>query len=38
MMRNRPGKDKVIARPGPHITAELTYFGIPERIIWDPAP
>ncbi|NUQ78151.1 MAG: beta-galactosidase [Polyangiaceae bacterium] len=25
-----------IARPGPHINAELTYFGIPERIIWDP--
>ena len=25
----------VIARPGPHINAELTYFGIPERIIWD---
>ncbi|HWA75817.1 MAG TPA: beta-galactosidase [Polyangiaceae bacterium] len=23
-------------RPGPHINAELTYFGIPERIIWDP--
>jgi beta-galactosidase len=27
----------VIARPGPHINAELTYFGIPERIVWDPA-
>ncbi|MFO0762074.1 MAG: beta-galactosidase [Byssovorax sp.] len=26
-----------IFRPGPHINAELTYFGIPERIIWDPA-
>jgi beta-galactosidase len=26
----------VIARPGPHINAELTHFGIPERIIWDP--
>ena len=26
-----------IARPGPHINAELTYFGIPERIIWDPS-
>jgi len=25
-----------IVRPGPHINAELTYFGIPERIIWDP--
>jgi beta-galactosidase len=24
----------VIARPGPHINAELTYFGIPERVIW----
>ncbi|MFZ5889928.1 MAG: beta-galactosidase [Myxococcota bacterium] len=22
-------------RPGPHINAELTHFGIPERIIWD---
>jgi len=27
----------VIARPGPHINAELTHFGIPERIVWDPA-
>lgn len=26
----------VIIRPGPHINAELTYFGIPERVIWDP--
>jgi beta-galactosidase len=26
-----------IARPGPHINAELTYFGIPERVVWDPA-
>ncbi|HEU4404033.1 MAG TPA: beta-galactosidase [Polyangiaceae bacterium] len=26
-----------IVRPGPHINAELTYFGIPPRIIWDPA-
>ena len=25
-----------IVRPGPHINAELTYFGIPERIVWDP--
>jgi beta-galactosidase len=25
---------KVFARPGPHINAELTYFGIPERVIW----
>ncbi|HEY8947224.1 MAG TPA: beta-galactosidase [Polyangiaceae bacterium] len=24
-----------IVRPGPHINAELTYFGIPERIVWD---
>jgi beta-galactosidase len=27
----------VIARPGPHINAELTHFGIPERVVWDPA-
>jgi beta-galactosidase len=26
----------VIARPGPHINAQLTCFGIPERVIWDP--
>ncbi len=26
-----------IVRPGPHINAELTYFGIPKRVIWDPA-
>jgi beta-galactosidase len=26
---------KVILRPGPHINAELTYFGLPERIVWD---
>jgi beta-galactosidase len=26
-----------IVRPGPHINAELSYFGIPERIVWDPA-
>jgi beta-galactosidase len=26
-----------IVRPGPHINGELTHFGIPERIIWDPA-
>lgn len=26
----------VIARPGPHINAELTHFGIPERVVWDP--
>jgi beta-galactosidase len=24
----------VIVRPGPHINAELTCFGIPERVIW----
>lgn len=24
-----------IIRPGPHINAELTHFGIPERIVWD---
>ncbi len=24
-----------IVRPGPHINAELTRFGIPERVIWD---
>ncbi len=27
----------VIARPGPHINAELTYFGLPKRIVWDGA-
>jgi beta-galactosidase len=27
----------VIARPGPHINAELTCFGIPERVLWDPS-
>jgi beta-galactosidase len=26
-----------IVRPGPHVNAELTYFGLPERVIWDPA-
>lgn len=25
----------VIARPGPHINAELTFFGIPERVVWN---
>lgn len=25
-----------ILRPGPHINAELTFFGIPERVVWDP--
>jgi beta-galactosidase len=24
-----------IVRPGPHINAELTFFGIPERVIWN---
>lgn len=24
----------VVARPGPHINAELTYFGLPERVVW----
>ncbi len=28
---------RVVIRPGPHINAELTYFGIPERIVWDRA-
>jgi beta-galactosidase len=27
----------VIARPGPHINAELTYFGLPARIVFDGA-
>ncbi len=26
-----------IVRPGPHINAEMTYFGLPERIVWDSA-
>jgi beta-galactosidase len=26
---------KVVVRPGPHINAELTNFGLPERIVWD---
>jgi beta-galactosidase len=26
---------RCILRPGPHINAELTMFGIPERIVWD---
>ncbi len=25
----------VIVRPGPHINAELTWFGLPERVVWD---
>jgi beta-galactosidase len=28
---------RVIIRPGPHINAELTCFGIPDRVIWDRA-
>ncbi len=24
-----------VLRPGPHINAELTYFGLPERIVWN---
>ncbi len=27
----------VILRPGPHINAEMTYFGLPERIVFDKA-
>ncbi len=26
-----------IIRPGPHVNAELTRFGIPERVVWDEA-
>ena len=26
----------VILRPGPHINAELTHFGVPERVLWNP--
>lgn len=25
----------VVLRPGPHINAELTFFGLPERVVWD---
>ena len=25
-----------VLRPGPHINAELTFFGLPERIVWEP--
>jgi beta-galactosidase len=28
---------KVVLRPGPHINAELTRFGLPERVVWDKA-
>jgi beta-galactosidase GanA len=27
---------RAIVRPGPHINAELTHFGIPERVLLDP--
>lgn len=27
---------RAIVRPGPHINAELTDFGLPERIVWNP--
>ncbi len=27
---------RVFLRPGPHINAELTYFGIPQRVVDDP--
>ncbi|SHF39865.1 beta-galactosidase [Caldanaerobius fijiensis DSM 17918] len=27
---------KVLVRPGPHINAELTYFGYPKRVLMDP--
>jgi beta-galactosidase len=27
---------RCVLRPGPHINAELTFFGIPERVVWDP--
>jgi beta-galactosidase len=27
---------RCVLRPGPHINAELTLFGLPERIVWDP--
>lgn len=25
-----------IVRPGPHVNAELTGFGVPKRVLWDP--
>jgi beta-galactosidase len=28
---------RCVLRPGPHINAELTFFGLPERIVWDAA-
>jgi beta-galactosidase len=27
---------RCVLRPGPHINAELTFFGLPERIVWTP--
>jgi beta-galactosidase len=27
---------RCIVRPGPHINAEMTFFGLPERVVWDP--
>ena len=24
-----------IVRPGPHVNSELTFFGVPERVVWD---
>jgi beta-galactosidase len=27
---------KCVMRPGPHINAEMTFFGLPERVVWDP--
>jgi beta-galactosidase len=27
---------RCVLRPGPHINAEMTHFGLPERIVWDP--
>jgi beta-galactosidase len=26
---------RCVMRPGPHINAEMTFFGLPERIVWD---
>jgi beta-galactosidase len=25
-----------LVRPGPHINGELSFFGLPERVVWDP--
>jgi beta-galactosidase len=27
---------RCVLRPGPHINAELTFFGLPERVVWEP--